>query len=311
MDAIVKKIKLFFHPVIVFSAFLLLISACSRQIETGQDKILVAASIEPVTDFVRQVGGDYVEVFTVIPPNTDPHTFELKPELLVKISESRMLVINGIGLEYWADKIKASVNRKDFMLVDTSLGVTIIEESDLEHGDDEAVHHPLGNPHIWLNPQNAIIQVNNIKDALILADSVHAQVYRANAEQYIKLLQEVDAEFSREISSWKVKKFVCYHPAWEYFSRHYGLVQAAVIQKSPGFEPGPREVADIIETIKELQVKAIFTEAQIPDRLTQSIAQEGKISVISLDPIGSYIHIANYIDMMKYNIRQMAGAMKE
>ena len=108
-----------------------------------------------------------------------------------------------------------------------------------------------------------------------------------------------------------MKKFVCFHPAWEYFALRYGLEQAAVVEKSPGSQPGPIVIAEIIKTVKLLKVKAIFAEAQFPNNLNKSIAQESGIQVVPLDPIGNTNNMFHYIDMMYYNVEQMARVLKE
>lgn len=305
-----KKIYLFRWLIPILPIFILIGIQCSRNKNWNESKLKVAASIVPVADFVRQVGGEHVSVLTVVPPNTDPHTFELTPDLLVQIFQSRLLIINGVGLEFWVSRVQSNINSGKLQVIDTSSGVMIVDSMHSEHSDAEH-HHPSGNPHIWLNPQNAVIQVQNIKNALIEADSLHAADYEKNAEKFIQLLLELDNEIASEIKTWKMHKFVCYHPAWEYFANRYGLEQAAVIQKSPGSEPGPKEIAGIIDTIKQLNVRAIFAEAQFPDALTKAVADESGIFIINLDPIGSTTDITDYLDMMRYNVRQMASALKE
>ncbi|MBN2410918.1 zinc ABC transporter substrate-binding protein [candidate division KSB1 bacterium] len=280
---------------------------CGQKTQPVSNQIRIAASITPIADFVQQVVGERAEVFTVVPPGTDPHTFELTPELMKKISDSHLLVLNGVGLEFWAEKVSDNIKRENFIIVDTSTGINIIQEL---HHDDK--HPPeSGNPHIWLDPLNAIRQVENIRDALVKLDRENRDIYETNAKNYIVELKKLDQKLNTEINSWKRKEFVCFHPAWEYFAHRYGLRQAGVIEKSPGSQPGPQEIAEIIETVKLLKVNAIFAEAQFPDNLSKSIAQESGIRVIPLDPIGASQNLFQYMDMMSYNVAQMASVLKE
>jgi len=296
-----------FNILFLVTLNVLLFIHCNQKLQPLSDKIKIAASIAPLADFAKQVGGDRVDVFTIVPPGIDPHTFELTPDLMIKISSSHLLVLNGVGLEFWASKVSDNIKRENFYTVDTSTGINIIHEL---HRNNEN-HLESGNPHIWLDPQNAIQQVKNIRDALIKVDNQHTVIYETNANQYIIKLRELDEQLKKEINSWKMKKFVCFHPAWEYFANRYGLEQAAVIEKSPGAEPGPIEIAAIIKTVKFLKIKAIFAEAQFPNNLSKSIALESGIKVIPLDPIGLTQNGFNYIDMMLYNVKQMASVLKE
>jgi zinc transport system substrate-binding protein len=218
---------------------------------TASGRLLVAASIASLADFARQVGDDHVQVITLLPPGASPHTYELTPSQVEQVAKARLLLLNGVGLEYWADKVIQSADNPHLIVVDTSQGIEILE------GDAD---EPGGNPHIWLDPANAIVQVGHIRDALIQADATHADDYRANAERYIIELQALDQEIANEVINWSNRQFIAFHPAWVYFARRYGLTQAAVIEESPGREPSPADVAHIVETAKRIGAKAIFSD---------------------------------------------------
>jgi len=267
---------------------------------TASDRLLVAASIAPLADFARQVGGDHVQVVTLVPPGASPHTYELTPSQVQQVARARLLVLNGVGLEYWADKLIESADNPNLIVVDTSQGIEI-----LGGGADE----PGGNPHIWLDPQNAIVQVGHIRDALIQADPAHADDYRANAERYIAELQALDQEIANQVAAWSNRQFIAFHPAWVYFARRYGLVQAAVIEESPGREPSPADVAHIVETARRIGAKAIFAEPQFSPKAAQTIAEESGAQVLFLDPLGSSLDDPSYFGLMRYNVAQMAKAL--
>lgn len=262
---------------------------------------LVAASIAPLADFARQVGGDHVQVITLVPPGASPHTYELTPSQAEQVAKARLLVLNGVGLEYWADKVIQSADNPDLIVVDTSQGIEILE------GDAD---EPGGNPHIWLDPQNAIVQVGHIRDALIQADPAHADDYRANAERYIAELEALDQEIASEVATWSNRQFIAFHPAWVYFARRYGLEQAAVIEHSPGQEPSPAEVAQIVETARRIGAKAIFAEPQFSSKAAQAIAEESGSQVLFLDPLGSSLEDPTYLNLMRYDVAQMAKALQ-
>jgi zinc transport system substrate-binding protein len=283
---------------------LLGLTACTGSTSSAadiSDRLLVAASIAPLADFTRQVGGDHIQVITLVPPGASPHTFELSPSQVKQVAGARLLVLNGVGLEYWADRLVAGAGNPKLVVVDTSKGIDILERDGDEAG---------GNPHIWLDPQNVIVQVRHVRDALIQADPAHADDYRTNAEQYISQLEQLDQEIADEVATWSKRQFIAFHPAWVYFARRYGLAQAAVIQRSPGREPSPAEVAQIIETAQRIGVQAIFAEPQFSAKAAHTIAEESGAHVLFLDPLGSSLCDPCYPNLMRYNVAQMAKALR-
>lgn len=267
----------------------------------GDEKLLVAASIAPLADFAGQVGGEYVQVIALVPPGASPHTYELTPSQVEQMSRARLLVLNGVGLEYWAEKLAQSANNPSLIVVDTSEGIEIIK------GDAD---EPGGNPHIWLDPKSAILQVENIRDALTMANPAHANAYRANAERYVDQLLSLDGEIVREVGTWSSRRFIAFHPAWVYFARRYGLEQAAVIESAPGREPTPAEVAEIVQTARRIGAKAIFAEPQFSSKAAQTIAEESGAQALFLDPLGSSLSDPGYLSLMRHNVAQMAKALR-
>lgn len=280
----------------------LILAACSASKPAAtRGRILVAASIVPLANFSQQVGGDHVQVVTLIPPGASPHTYELTPSQVEQVAKARLLVLNGVELEYWADKLVQSAGNPNLIVVDTSQDIEIL---------DRGASEPSGNPHIWLNPENAIVQVGHIRDALIQADSAHTDDYRSNAEEYTAELRALDGEIANEVASWSNRQFIAFHPAWVYFAQRYDLMQAAVIEESPGREPSPAEVAQIIETAKRIGAKAVFAEPQFSSKAAQTIAEEGDAQVFFLDPLGSSLDDPNYLGLMRHNVAQMARALR-
>jgi zinc transport system substrate-binding protein len=243
------------------------------------DRILVAASIAPLADFARQVGGDRIEAITLIPPGASPHTYELKPSQVRQVAGARLLILNGAGLEYW--------------------GIPLLDAG--AHG---------ANPHIWLDPQQAMRQVEHIRDALARLDPGHAAAYRENAARFLAELQGLDREIAAEVRGWRTKQFIAFHPAWVYFARRYGLEQAGVIERSPGREPSPAELARIVETAKRVGARAIFAEPQFSPKAAEAIARESGARVLFLDPLGSSLKDRSYLAMMRSNVFQMAPALR-
>lgn len=277
----------------------------------GEDRILVVASIDPLADFARRVGGDQVEVLTLVPPGASPHTYELKPSQVTQVARANLLVLNGVGFEYWADKLVKAVDNPELVVVDTSKGISILEAGNGEEATRHGGHgHPGGNPHIWLDPRQAMIQVGHIRDALIRADPDHAAIYRENSTRFLSELEDLDREIVAEVEGWRSRQFIAFHPAWIYFARRYGLEQVGVIEASPGREPSPVELARIVRTAKRIGATAIFGEPQFSSKAAEIIAHESGAQVLLLDPLGSTLKDRGYIAMMRYNVARMASALR-
>lgn len=303
-DSYLAGLKSMTVTMVLFWLILNGVAACGGETESlsaAPGRILVAASIAPLADFVQQVGGDHVQVITLVPPGASPHTYELTPAQAEQVARASLLVLNGVELEYWADKLVQSAGNPNLIVVDTSKGIEIMAVEASGTG---------GNPHIWLDPQNAIVQVEHIREALLRVDPAHAGDYRANTKRYNAELWELDREISNEVATWSSRQFIAFHPAWVYFARRYGLEQAAVIERSPGREPSPAEVARIVETTRRIEAKAIFAEPQFSAKAAQTIAEESGAQVIFLDPLGSSLDDPRYLTLMRSNLAQMAQALR-
>ncbi|MGI6296845.1 MAG: metal ABC transporter substrate-binding protein [Armatimonadota bacterium] len=294
------KAKLYLAIIAAFG-ILACMSGCGKP-HTGQDKMMVAASIAPLYYFSQQVGGDRVKVTLLVPPGSNPHTYQIQPNQMTDLSKASVLVLNGVGLEFWADRVVDAANNPKLIVTDTADGLQII--------DEEAGHgHEHGNPHVWLDPADAIHQVEKIRDAFVKADPSHAEQYRANANRLIERLKELDADIRAEVSGFGHKSFVTFHPTWTYFAHRYGLNQAAEIEPSPGKEPSPRDISQAIKIARKLKVRAIFAEPQMSPKAAHVVAEEADAKVLLLDAFGqppSYDYFTN----MRDNLSKMAGALK-
>jgi len=277
-------------------------AACSQRApsERPDPRLPVVSSILPLTDFVRQVGGDRVRVETLVPAGASPHTYELTPSQLIAVTRARVLVLNGVGLEFWAAKVISSANNPNLIVVTASEGLKIIA------GDAD---EPGGNPHTWLSPLNAIRQVDRIREALIESDPAGAEVYRANADRFERELRALDEEIRNAVAGYSSRRFISFHAAWAYFARDYGLDEAAVIESRPGQEPSPAEIASIVQKAKEIHAKAIFAEPQFSPKAASAIAEECGARVLLLNPLGLPPDY-RYIDMMRYNLNEISQALR-
>jgi ABC-type Zn uptake system ZnuABC Zn-binding protein ZnuA len=262
---------------------------------------------------VKQVGGDFVEVISVIPPGASPHTYEPKPGFMKKLSSVKIFFMIGAGLEYWNEKFFNSAGGR-FMKVVLSDGVDLIREKE-RHNDEKSgkphSEHTFANPHIWLDVEIAKSMVKRIVTALVSIDKGHATYYQERGNQYIAELDSLERTIYKETGNFKIRKYVSFHPAWEYFARRYGLESAGVIESVPGKSPTPLEIKNIVENIKIHGVKAVFAEPQFNPKIAEVIAKEAGVKVLMLDPMGGpgIKERESYINVMKYNLKILREAM--
>lgn len=275
------------------------LAGCTQRLD-GTGPVKVAVSIPPLADMVRQIGGERVTVAVLVPPGSSVHTYEPTPRQVQFVSEAQVLILNGIDLEFWAPKVIDAADNPELLVVYTAEGIPILQ----------AEHEASGNPHVWLDPVYARRQAERVREALIAVDPEHEATYGANAQRYTAQLAELDAEIRAEIGTWKQRRFVGMHAAWDYFAHRYGLEQVAVIEEFPGKEPSPEYLAQLVELIRRNDVPVVFAEPQLPPKVAETVAGEAQAKVIVLDPLGGNAGAETYAELMRSNLRQMARALR-
>jgi ABC-type Zn uptake system ZnuABC Zn-binding protein ZnuA len=264
----------------------------------------VVASIFPVGDMVREVGGDRVAVQVLLPPGASPHVFEPTPGMAKEISKAGLFFEVGAGLDFWAEKLVKGVE-PNIRVVVLSNGMKLLkEEGERDH------EHGAANPHVWLDPVLAVEMVKKIQKALAETDPQGAEIYRKRGSDYIAKLKILDADIRKTIATFAIKSFVSFHPAWDYFAIRYGLKDAGVIEESPGEEPAPRKLESIVKAIRNYHIRAVFAEPQLNPKVADVIAHEAGVKVVMLDPIGGLPGRETYLELMRYDLRQMKDAMQ-
>lgn len=265
-------------------------------------KIPVVASFSIIGDFVRNVGGDRVNVETIVGPDGDAHVYQPSPADARKIAQARLIFVNGLGFEGWLQRLINAAKGKGAVF---SLGKGVIARK----GEDGA------DPHAWQDVANAKTYVAGIHDALVAADPEGATTYSANAEAYLAKLDALDAETRATLGAIpkERRRVVSTHDAFGYFSARYGVEFIAPQGVSTEAEPSAKDVARIIDAVKQHKVSAVFLENIADPRLAQRIAAEtgAKIGGVLFsdaltDEKGDG---ATYLDMMRHNVRELGKAL--
>ena len=268
----------------------------------AQDRLNVVASFSILGDFVKNVGGDKVNVTTLVGPNGDVHVYTPAPDDARKVADAKLVIVNGLGLEGWLPRLLQSSGSKA-MIVVASKGV-----APLQVGSD-------ADPHAWQSVANAKIYVGNISDALIAADPVDAEGFRANAAGYLSELDGLDAEVRADVA--KVpserRKVISTHGAFGYFAKAYGVEFIAPLGVSTETEPSARDVAGIISQVRAGKIPAVFLENMSDPRLVRQIASETGAKVggtLFSDALTDEKGDApTYIALARHNIKALTSAL--
>jgi len=278
-------------------------------------KVKVVASFYPMYDFVQKIGGDRVEVSSMIPLGVEPHDWEPTIQQRLKAESSDMIVYNGAGFEKWIEEINAKFK------VDTSEGLELLEGNS-EGGDHQTSasgHTDLNenvDPHIWLDPILAKYQIEKIRDGLIKIDPANTNYYNGNAKKFIADLDSLDAFIRSELSNCNKTDFIAFHNAFTYFSNRYGLNQHSVSGVSPEGDILPQRLQEIIKLSRELNIDTIYAEDLIDPRLVNVIATEipnGKVLILSpIEGIDEEEQKAGigYVDKMRQNIENLKVGLR-
>lgn len=267
-------------------------------------KIIALASFYPLYEFTKEVGNDKVDVSLLVPPGIEPHDWEPSIQDLKRIQQADIIIINGMGFEKWFEDIE-KFNSK-ISVIDSSIGINVIKGID-EH-DTSHLDNSLTDPHIWLNPSMAKIQVKNIADGLIELDPDNRSYYQDNLENYIKKLDILDSKIRKELSNCS-KDFIAFHNAFTYFAKEYGLNQHTIVSNEPHGEPTSTTLEKIIKIAKEMKIKVIFTEEGVDRRTSEVIANELNGKALTLSPLEISETSSTYIEKMEVNLDNLKEAL--
>ncbi len=294
-------------------------SACSNNStsDTQGSRIKVSVTFDAMKEFVEAVGKDKVEVSTIIPAGTEPHDFEPKAQDLADLSKAAIFVYNGLGMESWAEEaIQASGNDK-LIVVEASAGADVIateteSEEDAEDTENEEEHdHGKYDPHLWLSLKGAQTEVNNIKDALIQADSSNKDYYERNCSDYISQLESLYNEYSDKFQSLERKTFVTGHAAFGYLCRDFGLEQNSVSDIYAEGEPSAQQLAELVEYCKENSVTTVFAEEMASPAVSQTLADEVGAKVETIYTMEGAEDDKTYLERMEENLSKIYDSLAQ
>jgi len=297
---------------ILFCLFCLVrISLAGAGAVSSQEPVNIVVTIPVLKDFAEQIGGSRVRVTSLLNGYENEHTYSPKPSDLIAVRKARLFFEVGIGLEVWTTSLVKNAGSPSLRVVTTSKGIGLIGERHWpseEHRNE--AKHDQGNPHIWLDPENAMTMMRHVTEALIEVYPDHAQEYRRNQADYIKQVDQLLSELNDRLKGLIDRRFVAHHPAWPYFARRFGFDIIGTIQSQPGSEPSARHMQMLIEAIKKQKIRVIVSEIQLSQKLPDLLAKETGARVVVLTTLpGGLPRTDTYLDMLRYNVLQLANAL--
>ncbi len=297
-----------------------LLTGCGVQgdsFASDDGRLRVLTSFYPMYDFACKIGGDSIEVINMVPSGTEPHDWEPSTNDLKNLEKADVFIYNGADMEPWADDLL--VSRSDALrVVEASENIELrTTDGEHEHAHEHAEadhHHGDFDPHVWLDPENAKIEMETIKDALSASDPANAAVFQANYEKYAAELDALDAEFREKLSSLPNRTIVVAHEAFGYLCDAYGLTQVGIEGLSPDSEPDPGRMAQVIDFVRENNISTIFFEELVSPKVAEAIASETGAQAKMLSPLEGLSDEqsaagADYFSVMHDNLAALLEAL--
>jgi len=282
-------------------AFVVGVSSATAQENKG--KLEIVATLFPTYDFAKQIGKDKINVSLLLPPGVESHTFEPKPQDVVRINKADIFIYTGKYMEPWVEDMLKGVSNNNLIIVDASKGIELVGEEghdeDPEHHGEEGEYHEEGkdheneehaehqaeepghqhggkDPHIWLDLANDQVMVNTIAQALVKKDPANRAFYLNNAKEYNEKLIDLDKRFKETLSTANHKTIIYGgHFAFGYFAKRYGLEHDSPYDGfSPNAEPSPKAIASLIDKLKQSGIKYIYFEELLDPKVARVISQE-------------------------------------
>ena len=282
----------------------------------GASPLHVVVTLPVLKDWAQQIGGPHVAVTSLMTGYESEHTYSPKPSDLTAVRKAQVLIQVGAGLEVWVSTLVKNAGNPQLLTITASEGIALIEDQDegtgKPAGGSMSHSHAHGNPHVWLDPNGASTMVRRITDAFIAADPAHRPDYETKTAAYLSQLDQTGAALRLRLQGVPDRRVVVHHPAWPYFARYFGFVIAGTLLTQPGAEPSARRLQALIDTIKQTGIKVIVSEAQLNQKLPQMLARETGARVVRLTTLpGALAGTETYLDMLRYNVLQLADALEQ
>jgi len=280
------------------------------------DKVRVVATIPDLKSLTEAVGGDLVDVESLTRGTQNFHEAEVRPSMMLKLRRAELLIENGLDLDRWIDVAVQGANNADIIRggrgrVEIARGVPLLEVPSTRVDRSGGDVHPLGNPHISLDPGLAPMITQNILDGLVRVAPQHRAAFERNRMAFLARLDEQMGRWTKLMEPVKGSKVVVFHPVYIYFLTRFGLSQAAAVEDRPGIPPSPQHLVQLIRQMKEEGIKAILVEPWNDVKLANRVAEEaGAKAYVMASAVGAVKGADTYIAAIDYNVNTLVKALR-
>jgi ABC-type Zn uptake system ZnuABC Zn-binding protein ZnuA len=271
-------------------------------------EIFVVTTTEDLADLVKEVGGDKVKVVSLSYGYQDPHLVEPRPSMVVQLKKADMLVKIGMDLDIWVDSLIQAARNTNIIYgakgyVDASVGILRLEvpggKIDASMGDI----HIYGNPHYWLDPENAKPITKNILDGLCKISPENTEYFKNNRDSYLEKLDKMLKIWDEKMKFYKGAKIITYHKTWSYFANHFNLEVIATVEPKPGIPPSPAHLNSLIIKMKKEKPVMILHEIFYPKKTSEMVSKETQVKLVILPTsVGGVKEVKDYISLFDYII---------
>jgi zinc transport system substrate-binding protein len=291
----------------------------SADVSSGAEKIRVVATFYPLAEFSRMVGGEVADVRSLVFPGVEPHDYEPTPRDLVSIENADVFVMNGAGMDPWAEKLIPTLREKGIAVVNASEAVTLLAAGEHEEyeGETHEEEYEQGayDPHFWLDPVFAESIVGSIRVAIIGKDPKRTDTYETNAASALSELAKLDGEYRITLSTCTRDEAITSHNAFTYLAKRYGFEAHSIAGLSPEAEPSASRIAELADLAKKENMRYIFFETLVSPKVSETLAREVGAETLVFDPIEgvSPEDIAagkDYFSIMRENLANLSKALE-
>jgi len=265
-------------------------------------EIKIVTTTTVIADIVKNIGGDKVSVEYLCRGDQDPHFLEVLPSYMLKLRKADLVIKIGLDLEKWLPQLIDGSRNQNLKLIDLSADIPKKEVPSTKVDASQGDVHPYGNPHYWLDPENAKIMADEIYNALVEFSSQDADYFKKNLDSFKNLIDSKLKEWTTKLSGIKQKNIITFHKSWIYFTDRFGLNVVGNVEPKPGIPPTPSHDAELIQQIKKGNIKLILMENYYSDSAPNHIAETTGIKVVKVpnavfgsEGIDTYIKLIDYI----------------
>jgi zinc/manganese transport system substrate-binding protein len=281
------------------------------------DKLKVVTATEDPASITREVGGDRVDVTSIGRGYQDPHFIEPKPSFLLLLRNADLLEVIGLELEIgWLPPLLDQSRNNRIRpgqpgYLDLSQGVEILDRPEGSINRSMGDVHPLGNPHYWLDPANAVRMAIQIQRKLAELRPEDAAYFAQRLNDFKVRMNDANKRWLAEMAPYRGAKIITYHPSWPNFARHFGLVVAGTVEPKPGIPPSPSHTLDLINLIKAQKIKPVIMEPYFDRKTPDFIAETTGAKVVVLYPsVGGKAGLTDYFKLFDYDLGELVKALK-